>query len=64
MTGRRRHAADSAPGVTRTLLLGGVVTDGVLKAPMGLRRDPEVAHGGADRNRHKISAQPDREVSW
>ena len=45
-------------------LLGGVVVYGVLKATMGLRLDAEEEYDGADLTIHKISATPDREVSW
>jgi ammonium transporter, Amt family len=43
---------------------GGFVVYGVLRATMGLRMDPEEEHEGADLSIHKISATPDREVSW
>ncbi|WP_439113801.1 ammonium transporter [Hydrogenophaga sp.] len=45
-------------------LLGGVVVYGALKATMGLRLDAEEEHDGADLTIHKISATPEREVSW
>jgi Amt family ammonium transporter len=45
-------------------LLGGVVVYGTLKATLGLRLDPEEEYDGADLSIHKISATPDREVSW
>ena len=45
-------------------LLGGVVVYGALKATLGLRLDPEEEYDGADLSIHKISATPDREVSW
>jgi ammonium transporter, Amt family len=45
-------------------LLGGVVVYGVLKATMGLRLDQEEEYEGADLTIHRISATPDREVSW
>lgn len=45
-------------------LLGGVVVYGVLKATLGLRLDQEEEYDGADLTIHKISATPDREVSW
>jgi Amt family ammonium transporter len=44
--------------------VGGFVVYGVLRATMGLRMDPEEEHEGADLSIHKISATPDREVSW
>jgi ammonium transporter, Amt family len=45
-------------------LLGGVVVYGILKATMGLRLDQEEEYEGADLTIHRISATPDREVSW
>ena len=45
-------------------LLGGVVVYGVLKATIGIRLDQEEEYEGADLTIHKISATPDREVSW
>ncbi len=45
-------------------LLGGVVVYGVLKATIGIRLDQEEEYDGADLSIHKISATPDREVSW
>ena len=45
-------------------LLGGVVVYGVLKATLGIRLDQEEEYEGADLTIHKISATPDREVSW
>ena len=45
-------------------LFGGVVVYGTLKAVMGLRLSPEEEYDGADLTIHKISATPDREVSW
>lgn len=45
-------------------LLGGFVVYGVLKATMGIRLDQEAEYDGADLSIHKISATPDREVSW
>ncbi len=45
-------------------LVGGVVVYGVLKATMGLRMSQEEEFEGADLSIHKISATPDREVSW
>ena len=45
-------------------LLGGAVVYGVLKATLGIRLDQEEEYEGADLTIHKISATPDREVSW
>jgi len=45
-------------------LLGGVVVYGTLKAMFGLRLDQEEEYEGADLTIHRISATPDREVSW
>ena len=45
-------------------VLGGVVVYGVLKATVGIRLDQEEEYEGADLTIHKISATPDREVSW
>ncbi len=45
-------------------LFSGVVIYGILKATTGLRLDPEEEHEGADLTIHRISATPDREVSW
>ena len=45
-------------------LLGGAVVYGVLKATVGIRLDQEEEYEGADLTIHKISATPDREVSW
>ncbi|MEN9843672.1 MAG: Ammonia channel precursor [Pseudomonadota bacterium] len=45
-------------------LLGGAVVYGVLKATVGLRLDQEEEYEGADVSIHRISATPDREVSW
>ena len=45
-------------------LLGGAVVYGVLKATVGLRLSQEEEYDGADLSIHKISATPDREVSW
>ncbi|MGS5088577.1 ammonium transporter [Hydrogenophaga sp. A37] len=45
-------------------LLGGVVVYGTLKAVMGLRLSQEEENDGADLTIHRISATPDREVSW
>jgi Amt family ammonium transporter len=45
-------------------LAGGVAVYGVLKATVGLRLSQEEEHDGADLSVHRISATPDREVSW
>jgi len=45
-------------------LLGGAAVYGALKATLGLRLDAEAEHDGADLTIHKISATPEREVSW
>jgi len=45
-------------------LLGGLVVYGSLKWLMGLRLSQEEEFEGADMTIHKISATPDREVSW
>jgi ammonium transporter, Amt family len=45
-------------------LLGGVLVYGALKATIGLRLSQEEEFEGADLTVHRISATPDREVSW
>ena len=45
-------------------LLGGCVIYGVLKITLGLKLSQEEEYDGADLSIHKISATPDREVSW
>jgi Amt family ammonium transporter len=45
-------------------LLGGVLVYGVLKLTLGLKLSQEEEYDGADLTVHKISATPDREVSW
>jgi Amt family ammonium transporter len=45
-------------------LVGGSVVYGVLKATLGLRLSQEEEYVGADLTIHKISATPEREVSW
>jgi ammonium transporter, Amt family len=45
-------------------VLGGLVVYGALKAAMGLRLSQEEEFDGTDLSIHKISATPDREVSW
>jgi Amt family ammonium transporter len=45
-------------------LIGGIVVYGVLKMTMGLKMSQEEEYEGADLTVHKISATPDREVSW
>jgi Amt family ammonium transporter len=44
--------------------LGGLLIYGLLKITMGLKLSPEEEYDGADLSIHKISASPDREVSW
>ncbi|HRK38768.1 MAG TPA: ammonium transporter [Burkholderiaceae bacterium] len=44
--------------------LAGLVVYGALKAMLGLRLDQEEEYDGADVSIHRISATPDREVSW
>jgi Amt family ammonium transporter len=53
----------TAMGVTWALL-GGTMVYGLLKLTLGLRLDQEEEYDGADLSIHKISATPDREVSW
>ncbi len=53
----------TAMGVTWALL-GGVVVYGTLKLTLGLRMTQEEEYDGADLTAHRISATPDREVSW
>ena len=45
-------------------LLGGTVVYGLLKLTIGLRLSAEEEYEGADLSVHRISATPDREVSW
>lgn len=45
-------------------LAGGAVVYGTLKVTMGLRMTQEEEYDGADLTAHRISATPDREVSW
>ena len=45
-------------------VLGGAVVYGALKATVGLKLSAEEEYDGADLSIHKISATPDREVSW
>jgi Amt family ammonium transporter len=45
-------------------LLGGLVIYGLLKMTLGLKLSQEEEYDGADLSIHKISATPDREVSW
>ena len=45
-------------------VLGGAVVYGTLKAAVGLKLSAEEEYEGADISVHKISATPDREVSW
>ena len=55
--------AGTALGVVWALL-GGFVVYGVLKMTVGLRMSQEEEFEGADLTIHKITASPDREVSW
>jgi Amt family ammonium transporter len=45
-------------------VVGGFVIYGVLKKTVGIRLDPEEEYEGADLSVHRISATPEREVSW
>ncbi len=45
-------------------LAGGFVVYGMLKVTVGLRLSQEEEYDGADLSVHRISATPDREVSW
>jgi Amt family ammonium transporter len=45
-------------------LIGGFIVYGALKAAVGIRLDPEQEFMGADLSIHKVSATPEREVSW
>jgi Amt family ammonium transporter len=45
-------------------VLSGFLVYGVLKVTLGLRMSQEEEFDGADLSIHKISATPDREVSW
>ncbi|QCB48376.1 ammonium transporter [Hydrogenophaga sp. PAMC20947] len=45
-------------------LLGGFVVYGVLRTTIGIRLTQEEEYDGADLTTHRISATPDREVSW
>ena len=45
-------------------LIGGFLVYGTLKATLGLRLSQEEEFEGADLTVHKISATPDREVTW
>jgi Amt family ammonium transporter len=53
----------TALGIT-IAVLGGLVIYGVLKKTVGIRLDPEEEYEGADLSVHRISATPEREVSW
>jgi Amt family ammonium transporter len=55
--------AGTALGVVWALL-GGFIVYGVLKMTVGLRMSQEEEFEGADLTIHKITASPDREVSW
>ena len=45
-------------------IIGGLLIYGVLKITVGIRLDPEEEYDGADLSVHKITATPEREVSW
>lgn len=45
-------------------LVGGFLIYGLLRVAAGLRLDAEEEYEGADLTIHRISASPDREVSW
>jgi len=45
-------------------LFAGVAIYGLLKITLGLKLSPEEEYDGADLTIHKISASPEREVSW
>jgi len=53
----------TALGVT-VALVGGFVIYGLLKKMVGLRLSPEEEFNGADLSIHRISATPEREVTW
>jgi ammonium transporter, Amt family len=53
----------TALGIT-IAVVGGLVIYGVLKKTVGIRLDPEEEYEGADLSVHRISATPEREVSW
>jgi Amt family ammonium transporter len=55
--------AGTALGVVWALV-GGFIVYGVLKMTVGLRMSQEEEFEGADLTIHKITASPDREVSW
>jgi Amt family ammonium transporter len=55
--------AGTALGVSWALV-GGFVVYGILKMTVGLRMSQEEEFEGADLTVHKITASPDREVSW
>ncbi len=44
--------------------VGGLLVYGLLKKLVGIRLDPEEEYEGADLSIHKITATPEREVSW
>ena len=45
-------------------LLGGAVVYGTLRALVGIRLSQEDEFNGADLSIHRITATPEREVSW
>jgi Amt family ammonium transporter len=67
VAGRRERCQAQLMGTAMGVLwalLGGALVYGVLKATVGLRLSQEEEFDGADLSIHKISATPDREVSW
>ena len=57
------QVAGTALGVAWAFV-GGLLVYGLIKATLGLRLTQEEEYEGADLTLHKISATPDREVSW
>ena len=57
------QVAGTALGVAWAFV-GGLLVYGLIKATLGLRLTQEEEYEGADLTVHKISATPDREVSW
>lgn len=55
--------AGTVLGITLATL-GGLLVYGALKMWVGIRLDPEDEYVGADLTIHKITATPEREVSW
>ena len=56
--------SDQSNTILGWALFGGIVVYGALKLTLGLKMSPEEEYEGADLTVHKISATPDREVSW